>query len=82
MKVFTLIFAVSVCFEIPKQTESVDYILSEQIPKQNRNCQVFRFEPKEKTSVSQDTLVSMYIKKNILYIGIKHQGLTGLSISI
>ncbi len=31
----------------------------EKIPKQNRNCQcfgLFRFEPKEKKSVSQDTL--------------------------
>ncbi len=46
-------------FEIPKQTERSDYILSEKIPKQNRNCQcfgLFRFEPKEKKSVSQDTL--------------------------
>ena len=49
-------------FEIPKQpkqTERGDYILSEKIPKQNRNCQcfgLFRFEPKEKKSVSQDTL--------------------------
>jgi hypothetical protein len=28
-------------FEIPKQTERGDYILSEKIPKQNRNCQCF-----------------------------------------
>ncbi len=41
-------------FEIPKQpkqTERGDYILSEKMPKQNRNCQcfgLFRFEPKEK----------------------------------
>jgi hypothetical protein len=43
----------------PKQTERGGYILSEKIPKQNRNCQcfgLFRFEPKEKKSVSQDTL--------------------------
>ncbi len=47
-------------FEIPKQTERGHYILSEKIPKQNRNCQcfgLFRFEMKEKKSVSQDTLV-------------------------
>jgi hypothetical protein len=46
-------------FEIPKQTERSDFILSEKIPKKNRNCQcfgLFRFEPKEKKSVSQDTL--------------------------
>jgi hypothetical protein len=47
-------------FEIPKQpkqTERGDYILSEKY----RNCQcfsLFRFEPKEKKSVSQDTLVA------------------------
>ncbi len=44
----------------PKLTERGDYFLSEKIPKQNRNCQcfrLFRFEPKEKKSVSQDTLV-------------------------
>jgi hypothetical protein len=38
-------------FEIPKQTEESDNILSEKILKQNRNCQcsgVFRFKPKEK----------------------------------
>jgi hypothetical protein len=38
-------------FEKPKQTERSDNILSEKIPKQNRNCQcfgLFRFEPKEK----------------------------------
>jgi hypothetical protein len=51
-------------FEIPKQpkqTKRGNYILSEKIPKQNRNCQcfgLFRFEPKEKKSVSQDTLVT------------------------
>jgi hypothetical protein len=51
-------------FEIPKQpkqTERGGYILSEKIPKQNRNCQcfgLFRFEPKEKKSVSQDTLAT------------------------
>jgi hypothetical protein len=66
VKVITLISAVSVHFETvskywnkPKQTERGDYILSEKIPKQNRNCQcfgLFRFEPKEKKSVSQDTL--------------------------
>ncbi len=28
-------------FEIPKQTERGVYILSEKIPKQNRNCQCF-----------------------------------------
>jgi hypothetical protein len=47
-------------FEIPKQTERGDYILLEKIPKQNLNCQcfsLFRFEPKEKKSVSQDTLL-------------------------
>ncbi len=49
-------------FEIPKQpkqTKRGDYILLEKILKQNRNCQcfdLFRFEPKEKKSVSQDTL--------------------------
>ncbi len=35
-------------FEIPKQTERVDNILSEKIPKQNRNYQyfgLFQFEP-------------------------------------
>ncbi len=67
MKVITLISAVSVRFETvskyrnkPKQTEKDDYILSEKIPKQNRNCQcfgLFRLEPKEKKSVSQDTLI-------------------------
>jgi hypothetical protein len=41
-------------FEIPKQPKQIergDYILSEKIPNQNRNCQcfgLFRFEPKEK----------------------------------
>jgi hypothetical protein len=68
VKVNTLISTVSVRFETvskyrnkPKQTERSDYILSEKIPKQNRNCQrfgLFRFEPKEKKSVSQDTLVA------------------------
>jgi hypothetical protein len=53
-------------FEIPKQpkqTERGNYILSEKIPKQNRNCQffgLFRFEPKEKKSVSQDTLIDAH----------------------
>ncbi len=28
-------------FKIPKQTERGDYILSEKIPKQKRNCQCF-----------------------------------------
>ncbi len=52
MKAVTLIYAVSVRFEngfeIPKQTERVDCILSEKILKQNRNCQYFvffQFEP-------------------------------------
>jgi hypothetical protein len=62
-------------FEIP---ERGDYILSEKIPKQNRNCQcfgLFRFEPKEKKSVSQDTLVQCTdnvsrcrLESDILYI--------------
>jgi hypothetical protein len=46
-------------FEIPKQIKRGDYILLEKIPKPNRNCQcfdLFRFESKEKKSVSQDTL--------------------------
>ncbi len=58
-------------FEIPKQTERGDYILSEKIPKQNRNCQcfgLFQFEPKETKSVSQDTLVlsKMYSSVGVL----------------
>jgi hypothetical protein len=58
VKEITSISAVSVRFETvseyrnkPKQTERGDYILSEKIPKQNRNCQcfgLFRLEPKEK----------------------------------
>ncbi len=42
-------------FEIPKQTERGDYILSEKKPKQNPDCQclsLFQFKPKEKKSVS------------------------------
>ncbi len=66
VKVITLISAVSVRFETVSKyrnnrnkPKEVNYILSEKIPKQNRNCQcfgLFRFEPKEKKSVSQDTL--------------------------
>jgi hypothetical protein len=67
VKGISLISAILVRFESvskyrnkPKQTERGDYILSEKIPKQNRNCQcfgLFRCEPKEKKSVSQDTLL-------------------------
>ncbi len=70
-KGINLISSVLVCFETvskyrnkPKQTERGDYILSEKIPKQNRNCQcfgLFRYEPKEKKSVSQDTLLDILI---------------------
>jgi hypothetical protein len=74
VKVITLISAVLVRFETVskyrnnlKQTERCNYILSEKIPKQNRNCQcfgLFRFEPKEKKSVSQDTLVGVSTRAN------------------
>jgi hypothetical protein len=58
-------------FETPKQPKQIErggYILSEKIPKQNRNCLcfgLFRFEPKEKKSVSQDTLGTRVVRREL-----------------
>ncbi len=67
VKVITLISADSVLFETVSKyrnnrnkPKEVIIFFRKKIPKQNRNCQcfgLFRFEPKEKKSVSQDTLI-------------------------
>jgi hypothetical protein len=60
VKVIVLISAVSVRFETvskSKQTERGDNIFSEKKNDTEPKLSVFRFEPKEKKSVSQDTLV-------------------------